>query len=213
MALPGGSGHTAGDSGPSGSGAKVVSPTERSSHHGVPHPQRAGLRARRWTVAAAALALSLGVILNLSGWVSRAGQEAGSVDALSSGRGALLRQAWPLLSENPLVGVGPGNYVLALSERPDLVALSTQSPRPVHLTPLLLVVEGGLLAVPALAALALAIGRACRRGGAVAVAVTLAMVPFLALDHLAWSYPQGILLTGIWLGVLDLLSRRPATTP
>jgi len=34
------------------------------------------------------------------------------------------------------------------------------------------------------------------------------MLPFLALDHLAWSYPQGIVLTGLWLGILDLYGRR-----
>jgi len=172
----------------------------------------AALRTRnRWsvtTVAAATTALGVGIVLNLAGWMSRAGQEAGSVDALSTGRGALLRQAWPLLRDHLLTGVGPGRYVLALSERPALVALSAQSPRPVHLTPLLLLVEGGLLVLPALILLAVAIVRACLRGGAASLAVTLAMLPFLALDHLAWSYPQGIVLTGVWLGALDLLSQR-----
>lgn len=161
---------------------------------------------RRWllTVAAAGVALAAGVVANLSGWISRAGQ-GGDV---TSGRGDLLRQAWPLLGDHLLAGVGPGNYVLALSERPELVALSVQSPRPVHVTPLLLVVEGGLLVVPALLLLALAVARACARGGAATVAVTLAMVPFLALDHLAWTFPQGLVLTGVWLGALDLLSQR-----
>ena len=158
------------------------------------------------TVLAAGTAFYLGVVVDLSGWVSRAGQATGSVDALSSGRSTLLRQAWSLLGDNLLTGVGPGRYVLALSARPELVALSDQSPRPVHLTPLLLVVEGGLVIIPALVLLTIAIGRACLRGGAPAVAVTLAMLPFLALDHLAWSYPQGILLTGLWLGSLDLLA-------
>lgn len=167
-------------------------------------------RAWRWTVVAAGAALALGLVVNLSGWVARAGQVSGSADAVTSGRGALLRQAWPLLGDNLLTGVGPGRYVLALVERPELVALSEQSPRPVHVTPLLVLVEGGLLVVPALLLLAWAVGRACRRGGLAAVAVTLAMLPFLALDHLAWSYPQGLVLTGIWLGVLDLLGQPEA---
>jgi len=124
---------------------------------------------------------------------------------VSSGRGALLHQARELLQGHLLTGVGPGRYVMALSQQPRLVALSSQSPRPVHVTPFLLVVEAGLLVVPALVLLAVAIGRACRRGGVAAVAVALAMLPFLALDHLAWSYPQGLILTGVWLGVLDLL--------
>ncbi len=157
---------------------------------------------------AATATLTLGAVVNLSGWLSRAGQATDSLDGISSGRGALLHQAWALLSDNLLTGVGTGRYVLALSERPELVALSTQSPRPVHLTPFLLVVEGGLLVVPALVLLAVAIGAACWRGGLAAMAVTLAMVPFLALDHLAWSYPQGIVLTGLWLGALDLLAQK-----
>ncbi len=165
------------------------------------------------TVVAAGAAFCLGVVVDLSGWVSRAGQATGSVEALSSGRSTLLRQAWSLLRDNLLTGVGPGRYVLALSERPELVALSDQSPRPVHLTPLLLVVEGGLVVIPALVLLTIAIGRACFRGGAPAVAVALAMLPFLALDHLAWSYPQGILLTGIWLGTLDLLTQKRGAEP
>jgi len=169
-------------------------------------------RAWRLTVMAAWAALSLGLLANTSGWASRAGEATtGNVENVSNGRGALVHQAWLLLRDHPLTGVGPGRYVIALSQRPALAALSTQSPRPVHVTPLLLVVEGGLLVVPALVLLALAIGRACRRGGAPAVAVTLAMLPFLVLDHLAWSYPQGIILTGLWLGVLDLLSHEKVT--
>ena len=164
-------------------------------------------RVSRGAVLAAAVTLALGALANLSGWLSRAGQS-GGVDAISSGRGALLRQAWGLLQDNLLTGVGPGRYVLALIERPELVELSRQSPRPVHLTPFLLMVEGGLLVVPGLILLALAIAVACRRGGATAVALTLSMLPFLAFDHLAWSYPQGLVLTGVWLGVLDLLARK-----
>lgn len=170
--------------------------------------RRSSDRAWRAPVAGAAAALALGALVNLPGWLSRAGQPSGGVEAISSGRGALVRQAWALLGDNLLTGVGPGRYVLALIERPELVELSSQTPRPVHVTPLLLVVEGGLVVVPALGLLALAICRACRRGGATAAAVVLAMVPFLALDHLAWSYPQGIVLTGVWLGALDLLAQK-----
>lgn len=163
-------------------------------------------------LVAAVAAFGVGVLLDFSGWASRAGTTSSS-DAVTSGRGALLHQAGPLLRDNLLTGVGPGRYVLALTERPNLVALSPQSPRPVHLTPLLLLVEGGIVVAPALLLLALAIGRACRRGGAPAVAVTLAMLPFLALDHLTWSYPQGIVLAGVWLGVLDMLAQRGEEPP
>ena len=54
-----------------------------------------------------------------------------------------------------------------------------------------------------------------RAGGAgvLGVAVGLSLVPFLLLDHLNWSYPQGLLLTGLWLGTLDQLSCRRPTAP
>jgi hypothetical protein len=42
-----------------------------------------------------------------------------------------------------------------------------------------------------------------RRAGVLGFGVTLAVLPFLLLDHLHWSYPQGLLLTGVWLGALD----------
>jgi len=178
---------------------------------------RDAVRHREWgqvtTVLAAAGSFVLGLLVNSSGWLSRASASSGDADAISSGRVALLEQAWSLLQDNLLAGVGPGRYVIALSERPEMVALSNQSPRPVHMTPLLLIVEGGILIIPALVLLTIAIGRACLRGGAPAVAVTLAMLPFLALDHLAWSYPQGILLTGIWLGALDLLAQERGVEP
>lgn len=171
-------------------------------------------RAWKWTMVAAAGALAFGVLLNASTWAGRAGEAGESgAEAVSNGRGALLRQAGNLLEDHPVTGVGPGRYVLALQERPELVALSDQAPRPVHLTPFLLIVEGGVLVIPGLLALGLAIAWSCRRGGAPAVALTLAMAPFLALDHLAWSYPQGILLTGVWLGALDLLARRGDEVP
>lgn len=171
-------------------------------------------RAWRRTVLLAGAALAVGVLVNLPGWISRSGESsAPGVDAVSNGRVALLRQAWTLLRDNFPEGVGPGRYVLALVERPDLVALSSQEPLPVHVTPLLVLVEGGLFVLPALLLLGLAIGRSCLRGGATAVALTLAMAPFLALDALAWVYPQGIVLTGVWLGVLDLLGRRDDDAP
>lgn len=159
--------------------------------------------------AASAAATALGFVLNLSGWAARAGDGQGgaAVSDVATGRGALLEQAGRLFADHALLGVGPGRYVLALSERAELVALSAQTPRPVHLTPFLLLVEGGLVMVPALLLLAWAVGRSAFRGGLTAAMVVLGAAPFLLLDHLYWSYPQGLLLAGLWLGSLDCFSR------
>jgi hypothetical protein len=159
----------------------------------------------RLVVAGAVLAMVVGMGLNLSGWANRA-SDSTSADTLSSNRGQLFRQAWGLFEDSPVAGVGPGRYVEALVDRPDLVELADQSPRPVHMVPYLLLVEGGIVVVPALLFLAWAILSQSLRAGAVGVGVTAGVLPFLLLDHLNWSYPQGLLLTGLWLGALDRIN-------
>ncbi len=67
-------------------------------------PGRAGWR----TATSAAAAMAVGILVNLSGWMARAGQGTSSVDAVSSGRGALLHQAWALLRDHPLTDAFSG---------------------------------------------------------------------------------------------------------
>jgi hypothetical protein len=171
----------------------------------------AALRLRRIRVllVAAAMATAVGIALDLSGWASRASETtAGSGADVTNNRGQLFEQAWGLLQNALALGVGPGRYVEALVERPDLVKLATQEgSRPVHLVPYLVLVEGGLVVLPALLFLAWATLTQTWRAGLLGAGVTLAVLPFLLLDHLNWSYPQGLLLSGLWLGMLDHLSR------
>jgi len=150
-------------------------------------------------------AVALGAAWNIGGWLNRATSTVGSDPTTL--RGSLNDQAFGLLRQDPVLGVGPGNYVLALRERPDLVALNPQTPRPVHNTPLLLVVEGGLFVGPALALCVLAIGWQALRAGPVGWVLVGAFAPFLLFDHLAWSFPQGLVLTGLWMGLLDLAAK------
>jgi hypothetical protein len=178
----------------------------------------------RLLVIGAVTAAALGVVLDLSGWLNRAAESAPAATPeasapLTSHRDELLRQAWGLFRQDPVLGVGPGRYVEALDRRPELVKLATQRPsRPVHLAPYLVLVEGGLVVLPALAFLAWAVTTRSLQGGAPGVGVGVSLVPFLLLDHLNWSYPQGLLLTGLWLGALDQLAapgngRSPARPP
>lgn len=161
----------------------------------------------RPAVAAAILATALGVGLNFSGWVSRGTETTPGSEEASTGRVALLRQAGEIFRDSPVFGVGPGRYVETLTDRPEVMALATEL-RPVHLAPYLVVVEGGLVVLPALVLLGWAVVTQARRSGPTGVAVALSMVPFLAFDHLNWSYPEGLLLTGLWLGTLDHLAVR-----
>ena len=164
----------------------------------------------RQAVAAAILATALGVGLNFSGWVSRGAETTPGSEEVSTGRVALLRQAGELFRDSPVFGVGPGRYVETLTDRPEVMALATEL-RPVHLAPYLVMVEGGLLVLPALLFLGWAVVTQARRSGLIGLAVALSMVPFLVFDHLNWSYPEGLLLTGLWLGALDHLAIREPT--
>ncbi|MGH8999313.1 MAG: hypothetical protein ACRDY7_07975, partial [Acidimicrobiia bacterium] len=153
---------------------------------------------------------ALGAAVNLSGWVNRAeGSTGDSPGGVTSHRGELVRQANELFSDHPILGVGPGRYVEALIERPEVVELATQDPRPVHVTPYLVLVEGGLVTLPAVLLLGWAVASRGWRAGPLGAGVALSAVPFLLLDHLYWSYPQGLMLTGVWLGALDQLARDP----
>jgi O-antigen ligase len=162
----------------------------------------------------AVVAAALGAGLNYSGWVDRAGSSvSGSASDVTSNRTQLVRQANELFADNPIVGVGPGRYVEALERRPDVVKLATQSPRPVHVVPYLVLVEGGLVALPALLLLGWYVARSSWRAGAAGFGLTAAVLPFLLLDHLNWSVPQGLLLIALWLGTLDRLAASRADAP
>jgi hypothetical protein len=158
------------------------------------------------TVAAVGVVVGLSVAWNLDGWIGRADNTVSSGDPTAL-RGSLFDQARGLLDDDKALGVGPGQYVLALYERPDLVALNPQVPRPVHNVPILLVVEGGLVAAPAVALLVAAVVAQAWRAGAGGWVLVGAFAPFLLLDHLAWSFPQGLVLAGLWLGWLDVLAQ------
>ena len=163
----------------------------------------------RLVLVGAVAAAAFGVFLNLPGWVNRTATSVGPSSDVTSGRGQLLDQAWGLLRAEPVFGTGPGRYVDVLVRRPELVELATQRPsRPVHVVPYLVLVEGGLVTLPALVLLGWAVIAQTWRAGAIGAGVALSLVPFLLLDHLNWSYPQGLLLTSLWLGALDQLGGR-----
>jgi hypothetical protein len=119
----------------------------------------------------------------------------------SNGRSGLTGQALAIIRQHPLVGVGPGNYSRALSQRPDLLPRTADyGVLPVHDMPLLAVAESGVLIVAPLAAVAslLLIGGLCRRGRW--SPLLLAVVPYLLLDLVFWFYPEGLFLVAIAIG-------------
>jgi len=43
--------------------------------------------------------------------------------------------------------------------------------------------------------------------GRTGLALWSALIPFVLLDHFAYSVPMGMIIFGIWLGVIELLAR------
>ena len=178
---------------------------------------RPGRHRRRSALAALLLCVGMAVPAAIwsAGWRNRAAQTtaATSANQLTTDRTQLDHEALVLLGAHPLTGVGPGQYVPAVQAR-----FRTESDkrvpnfRPVHNVVLLVGAEGGVLALIVIAALFALVGWRALRSGPAAIGVYLAYLPFCMLDHFAYSFPQGLVLTAIWLGVLDAMGRRRAAS-
>jgi len=130
-----------------------------------------------------------------SGWMARADTST-SASAVDSGRRDRAAEAVRLIRTEPLVGVGPGRYVLALDHVQHDLSL------PAHDLTLQVAAEEGIAAgVLVTIALGLLTLRCCRRG-LDALLVLLPTVPFLLLDVYPYAFPLGIAGSGIWLGLL-----------
>jgi hypothetical protein len=149
------------------------------------------------------------------GWRSRASEttSASSSAGLTTQRGRLNHEASTVIKAHPFLGVGPGRYVIALKARFGRETdRSVGIFKPVHDVPILATAEGGILAGGVVVVMLVALAWRALRSGALAVATLLALLPFFLLDHFAYSFPQGAVLTGLWLGTLDRLSsvRQPS---
>ena len=68
---------------------------------------------------------------------------------------------------------------------------------------LLAAAEGGVWTGLAMVVLLGVVGWRALRTDEVALAVYVALLPFLLLDHFAYSLPQGMVILAVWLGFLD----------
>ena len=172
----------------------------------------------RYLAAVAALCLGAAVPAAIwnAGWLNRAGQSfrARGANQLATDRGWLMHEASILIGGHPVVGVGPGRYVIALQDRyhtePKVGVF-----KPVHNLPMLLAAEGGLPAGIALSMVLVLSGWRALHSGRLAVALVLVYLPFTLLDHFPYSFPQGLVMTGLWLGAIEVLARNraPAVEP
>jgi hypothetical protein len=166
----------------------------------------------RYIPAIAGLCVGAAVTAGIwnAGWITRTQQSVSATGGaqLTTDRGWLMHEAKLLIGGHPIVGVGPGRYVIALRdkyghERNPQVAVF----KPVHNLPMLLAAEGGLPAGLLVSALLLGAGWQAFRTGRLALALWVVYMPFTLLDHLPYSFPQGLIITGVWLAALDLLGR------
>ena len=174
---------------------------------------------QRSRCVAAALALCIGTAVPAAvwnnGWLSRASQttSATNAGALTTERTQLVHESLVLLGTNPLAGIGPGQYVPALQRHFKVESdKRIANFRPVHNVILLVGAEGGVAALLVMVAFFLVVGWRALRAGPIATGVYLAYLPFCMLDHFPYSFPQGLVLTACWLGLLDVIGRKRTPT-
>ena len=174
-----------------------------------------GRRDRRLMLPAAAaivVGLAIGGVAFGDGWLARSEltMNADGTQNVSSSRSERLREAGDLISDNPVVGVGPGRYVDALHDRTRVEYL------PAHNLLAQEAAELGIVGGVAVAALLGLLGLRVLRGGAWTGAVALPMVPFLLLDAYPYVFATGLALAAIWLGLTRISlqgARPPAADP
>jgi O-Antigen ligase len=140
-------------------------------------------------------------------WSNRAAiqQQGQSVNEMSSSRGDRLQEGIGVYKTSPIVGVGPGRYVIALAGRPELLHSDPSDALPAHNAALLLLAEGGIPTALALLAVSLVLGRRLLSLGADGIIMFSAVFPFLMLDIVFISLPSGLFLLGVWGALVSAL--------
>ncbi len=168
-----------------------------------------GDRGARVLAVVIAAAYLITMLATFSSWTARAEHTlAEDLDDASLGRLTLTRQAGMLIREEPLVGVGPRQYV------PTLKAhgwLDERYPFVAHTYPVTFAAENGLPAGLVVAGLLLWLGIAAIRAGPGAGIMWASLLPLLLFDVLHYMYPAGQVMLGLWLGVLAAVVRWNAT--
>ncbi len=154
-------------------------------------------RAVRPILAAFALGLVVAGVMFASGWTERVAQSAGS--GADRGRAALARAGLEMASNEPITGVGPARYVLALDEPgpPDGELL------PAHNLVVHAAAELGIGGAVIVSVIGLWFARRTTRRGLLAGGALWLLTPFFMLDAYTYVFPTGLALTAIWLGMLE----------
>lgn len=176
--------------------AMVLALVPAAAMWGVEHRRRIGYAVRPILLALVGGLVVAGLAFS-SGWTTRAAQTTGS--GADRGRAALARAGLEMAHDSPVVGVGPGNYVLALAEPGGVEGELLPS----HNLVVQAAAELGVAGAVCVGVLALWFVRRTTRRGLLAGAALWLLTPFFLLDSYVYAFPTGLLLAALWIGLLE----------
>lgn len=161
---------------------------------------------RRRTAGARSLAVAMVVgllaaaVLAAPGWLDKLDQStSGDLDDVSVGRITLARQAVTMIADHPLTGVGTAKYIPTLAAEYEH---DPEHPFAVHNFALRVFAELGIPLGLAVVAVTVAAGIQAVRAGPIPGGTYLAMVPWMLFDILYYDRLYGLLILGVWWGVV-----------
>lgn len=147
------------------------------------------------------------------GWIDRGASSSSfesGADGFTSGRIKHMHEAIVLTARHPLFGVGPGRYIQGVER--ELTLDPGEQLAPVHNFVLLAAAESGVLAgLAALALFTLLFVRA-RQGGTWGLLVFWSFFPMIMLDHFPYTAPHGLVMVGLWAGLIESRARTVTTS-
>ena len=140
-------------------------------------------------------------------WASRtAASGTTSLDQLGSGRMALVRQAWAVFRLSPILGVGPGNYLVHVLTNPAITRLSGEG-APVHNLWLQVLASYGVIGFAVFALVTAALVVTSRRAGPTGAMIALPVATIVFFD-VAITLSPGFVLLGVCVGAVSGLAAR-----
>ena len=110
-----------------------------------------------------------------------------------------------MIAGSPILGIGPGRYLIALAELEQREPGSVRVPQVPHSVPVLIAADGGIAAGALMFAVLAWLARRAMRAGAAAQTAYVLLIPFMLNEHFLYSTSQGAALLGVWMGIVACL--------
>ena len=168
-----------------------------------------GLPGRRVVLAMLVLGFAIPGLATREGWLAR--EDDSDLGNSAGQRILLIRESLPIVLANFLVGVGPGNTMLALRQREAQEPGSIPLMQPPHDVPYLVALESGVPTGVVAALLIAGLGLIALRRGNLAVSVYATLLAYLFLDNYPWTAAAGLPLVALWASGALTRDRAPET--